>query len=511
MSTKLTADEIVQMQHIRGFIQFGEAGPENDLEYYGKSGQYFFVESVSDPETGSISPVNMPDPMRRKKWRLVGREYSPPDLPSYSLILYEKHGRVPRALGRIGCEFNLFLTVGRCKDPSDFDRGWQDYLHVLEGGVVSDKDHGTRMSMTDDTPVTSTVTVTLADEYAIGPLGFGPQASVLVTTEVIDGTYGIPDACEGCQDGIGRQYVVQKAFAGSPAAAAKVFYKTEDLDWTALPISGIGIAATPVAIRVVGSYLLVLVKSEGAYYYSEINDLTGIPSSSWTKVATGFDAGGPPNDILIASPTEIFIVGDAGFIYRSTSIPAGVSIVDAGSATSENLLRIKGNEEVIVATGANGAAIKSIDAGLTFASITTPSTVLVQALEVVTALRFWIGDSTGHVWWTKNGGLSWHAVILGTQIVAIQDISFATRASGFILGTSSSPQSYVFATQNGGVTWVNGIARLPNLATIVNDRYDRIAQPFSDSSQANVNNVMLVGLAGNGTDGVILTAHAAEL
>jgi hypothetical protein len=511
MSSKLTADEIVQMQHVRGFLQFGEPGPENELEYYGKSGQYFFVESLSAPESGSINPIQMPDPSRRRAWRLVGREYTPPDLSTYNLILYEKHGRVPRALGRIGCEFNLFLSVGRCKEPSNFDTGWQDYLHVLEGGVVSDKDHGNRTSQTDDTPATSTLTVTLADEYAVGPLSFGPQAATNVATEVIDGTYGLPDACDGCNNGIDRRYLLVKADGGSPAAAPKVVYKTEYADWTDLAITGIGVAATVSAIEFMGNYLIVLSPSEDAYYYTEVNDVTGVPGPTWVKVTAGFVGAGTPNDIYVLSPAEAIIVGDAGYIYRLTSLGSEVQLVDAGSATSDNLNRVDGVDEVVVAVGANGACIQSTNGGLSFAPVTTGLADDVTALEVVTATRYWIGTDAGEVWESKTSGQIWVERTFGVTLAAVHDIVFVTRSVGFIAATTAGPQAIVFATQNGGRTWHSGGSRLPNLRTIVHDRYNRIIVPMTDASQTNVNNVMLVGLDGGGTDGIALSAQAEEL
>lgn len=512
MSTKLTADEVVQFQHVRGFLQFGEPGAENETEYYGKSAQYFFVESLQAPETGSISPIQMPDPMRRRKWRLVGRELTPPDLPSYSLILHEKHGRVPRALGKIGCEFQLFLSVGRCKDPSNFDRGWEDYLHVLEGGIVSDKDHGTRTSMTDDTPVASTLSVTLADEYAIGPLSFGPQDSTGITAEAVDATFGAPDNCNGCDDGVARRYVVSKAVTASPASAAHVEYKTEELGWTTLAITGIGIAAHPAAIRIIGSYLVVLVPSEGAYYYTLINDLTGVPGSTWSKVTSGFDVSGAPNDLYVASPSEVFFVGDGGFIYRTTDLATGVSVVDSGSATSEDLFRIRGAEEMIIASGDNGAFIVSSDAGLTFSAVAVGSvTDGLTACEIQSSMRFWVGTDAGEVWWTKNSGASWIEKSLGATLAAIQDIVFVSRSAGFIAATASGPTASIYATQNGGNTWVNGRQRLPNLSSIVHDRYNRIIAPNTDSTQTNVNNIMLVGLDGGGIDGILLFASSPTL
>jgi photosystem II stability/assembly factor-like uncharacterized protein len=513
MGTKLTADEIVQLQHVRGFIQFGEPGPDHDLQYYGKSAQYFFVESLSAPELGSISPTNVPDPGRRRAFRLVGRQVEAPDLPSYSLVLLEKHGKVPRALGRIGCEFNMYLSVGRCKEPSDPDRGWEDYWHVLEGGIVSDKDHGNRMGMTDDSPLQSTLTVTLADEYAAGPLGFGPGAATNITAEAIDATYGVTGDCDDCGADTDRIYVLVGPDAGSPAASPKVVYSTHGTDgpWTDLAITGIGVAAAVAAIRQVGPYLVVLVPGEDAYYYTEINDLTGAPSSTWTQVASGIVAAGTPNDMYVASPVETWLCGDMGYLYKITDITVGAVVVSAGDATVENLARIDGVDEVIVAVGANGAIVKSEDSGLTFATTTSNGGVSdnLTALAVNTPRRFWFGTDAGEVWWTKTAGEEWAQQVVDSALIAIQEIRFPTLACGYITGTIAGPTAQIHATTNGGRTWNKAKTRIKN--TPVADRFNRIATPNSISSQTNVNNLVIAGLAGNGADGIALIGAAAEL
>lgn len=513
MATKLTADEVVHLQHVRGFLQFGEAGPENDLLYYGKSAQYFFVEGLTAPERGSISPVNMPDPSRRRAYRLVGRTEEPPDLPSYNLTLTEKHGKIPRALGRIGCEINLYLSVGRCKDPSDPDRGWEDYWHVLQGGIVSDKDHGARTSMTDDTPLQSSLTVTLADEYAVGALTFGAEATTNITAEAIDAVYGSIADCVDCGGETDRIYVLMGPDSGSPSAAPKVVYTTDGGDtWNDSAISGIGTSAQVAAIRQVGIYLVVLVPSEDAYYYVELNELTGAPGSTWTKVAAGIDPAGTPNDMYVASPVEVWLAGDGGYIYKINDITSGANVVNAGDATSENLLRITGDgDQVIVATGANGAIIKSEDNGDTWSTTTDNGGVAddITAIAVVTAKRYWFGTDAGEVWWTKNGGETWQQKQMDAALTAVHDITFPSIVCGFIAGTTSAPDAKLYTTINGGRTWNDKKARIKNLP--VADRFNRIATPNATSTQTNVNNVVMVGLAGDGVDGIALKGAASEL
>lgn len=510
MANKLTADEVVTQLHVRGHIQFGGPRPGNETKYYGKAGQYFFVGSLSAPE-GDISPIRVPDPARRKAYRLVGRSIEPPDLASYTLTVHEKHGAVPRALGKIGCQFNMYLVVGRCKDPSSFDQGWDDYLHILSGGIVTDKDHGDRTSMDSDDAVASELSVTLADEYAVGPLGFGAEASAQATREVIDVAYAPPDDCTDCAEGTERIYAVTASSgAGSPGMPAEVIYSVDGGNtWSEMGITGLGAAVSPATIDVVSGYLLVLVPAEDAYYYSEINGDTGVPSSTWTKVTSGFVAAGSPNDVYVASASEIWLCGDGGYIYKVEDITSGATVINAGSATTSNLSRIDGVDDTIVAVGATGAIIKSTNRGATWATTTSNASigVTIQALAVLDQRRFWIGTSAGAVWYTLTGGESWVEKTF-SGLIAIQDIVFPTEECGYIAGTITGPEAKLYATCNGGATWSSSRARILGIGT--HDRINRVAFPFADSQTA-ANNVALAGLAGDGTDGVLLLGAAATL
>ena len=347
---------------------------------------------------------------------------------------------------------------------------------------------------------------------AAGPLGFGAEAATNITAEVIDATYGVSGNCDDCGADTERAYLLVGPDTGSPAAAPKVVYSTDGGDtWANLAISGIGAAVVVTAIRQVGPYLVVLVPGEDAYYYSEINDLTGVPSSTWTQVTTGIVAAGTPNDMHVASPVEVWLCGDLGYLYKITDITVGATVVSAGDATAENLARIDGVDEVIVAVGANGAIVKSEDGGLTFATTTSNGGVVdnLTALAVVTPRRLWFGTDAGEVWWTRTAGEDWSQQVIDSALTAIQEIRFPTLECGYITGTIAGPQAQIHATTNGGRTWSKGKTRIKN--TPIADRFNRIATPSSPSSQTNVNHLIVVGLAGNGTDGVALIGAAAEL
>jgi hypothetical protein len=182
----INADEIITLKHKRNFIQFGGGRPSNIVHYAGQNAQYMTIDGLTIPEIGGVDPIWVPDPRRIGAYRLVGRSLSPADLPSATVVMREKHGSIPRQLTRIGCAFNLYEVTGVCKDLSDFVSGWSDYVLIYSGGIVTDKDGGTRSAWDADDPVEDSLSITLSFIYPVGPIGFGEGASTLVSLNVVD-------------------------------------------------------------------------------------------------------------------------------------------------------------------------------------------------------------------------------------------------------------------------------------------------------------------------------------
>jgi hypothetical protein len=93
-----------------------------------------------------------------------------------------------------------------------------------------------------------------------------------------------------------------------------------------------------------------------AYYYTDINQLTGVPTSAnWVKMTTGFinAATRGANDIFVVSPNEIYFPADGGYIYKSTDITQGVAVNNAAANGTNNLTRMHGYGSTYVAVGAS--------------------------------------------------------------------------------------------------------------------------------------------------------------
>jgi photosystem II stability/assembly factor-like uncharacterized protein len=507
--TRLTADEIISQGNVRGFVQYGKPAPGNDPSYYGIKDQYFFVSGVENPVRG-VDPIYMPDPTRRKRYRQVGMMVDPPDIGTYTLALAQRHLAVPRALTSVNCEITTILSVGNCKNPSDLNRGYEDYLYILSQGLVTDRSPGDMMSRDSDDPLMTELTISTSDQYAVGPLFFGETAAAEVNANVIDGAYGYPNDCLTCQLGNERIYTLSLPVGSSPSFQAEVNYSVDGgATWAVSNITGLGVVAQPSAIDVVGEFLVVLVNSTGAYYYAELDADTGVPGT-WAAVTGGFVASAGPNDLVVISPTEVYICGDAGYIYRLESVGAPVTVLSAGSATAQPLYRIHSDGTTIVAVGGVGAVIVSSNQGATWAAAqATVTTFTLRAISVRDDKLWFVGSGAGEGYtsYTLNGGKSWSRfTIAGTAPAQINDIVFATPNVGYIAYDIAGPQGMLAYTVDGGASWVTGRARQANNLPVF-DRANRVLIPNGESG-INANYLTIVGLGGDGSDGIIIPGAA---
>lgn len=508
-------DLVITNKHKRAFIQIGGARPNNPVRYAGVSANAMVIEGVTVPESGGVDPIRIPDPHKIGGYKLVGRKITPADLATATLKILENHNTIPRQLFKAGCPFNFYEATGKCRDLSDFLRGWESYVLVYSAGLTTEKDLGTRMAWDADEQIETTLSITLADVYPIGALSFGEQASAEVDREVLDIVYGSNQQCGDCgpqDDGTTRLYAVTASSgAGSPGIPAELQYSLDGgQTWTSAPITGIGASANPSAIEIVGDKLVILVPSESAYYWATLNRATGVPGT-FTKVTAGFTH--QPNDIYVASPSEVYFCGNSGRIFKSTDITAGVSVLNAGSATPNNLLRIHGREETIVAVGANSTVVKTTNRGATWAAtLASPSAVAtdITAIQVLDQYRYWVGTLTGRIVYTLNGGETWvQQQFSGAGAGAVHDILFVNDEVGYFSHSTSTPTARVFGTWDGGASWVNEAPRIANWPTF--NRATRLAAPKVSDNGVCANNLAVAGLSGGGTDGIILIGAPSVL
>lgn len=507
-------NENLTQNFIRAFTQRGGPGPSNALRFAGSDEQYLMVGDISNPDRGGINALNVNDPRRRGLFVRTGVTIDPPDIPGNSITFKQRFDGVPWYKFRLDCPVNIYESEGRCNDPADPINGWVT-MQILSQGLSTDKSYNGRTPFDgSDESQTEIGFSWLGGIYTIGGIVLGETAAVEVTTEVIDIVYGSYQNCSNCgvpDNGTRRIYALQQTAGGSSAALGKVLYSTDyGATWNTSTITGLGVGALVTAIDIAGRYLVVVAKGENAYYISPINQLTGAPGT-WAKVTTGFVAAKTPNDLYVESPNRIYFVGDGGYIYVSTNITAGVSVLSAGAATVQNLLRIHGQGPTLLAVGAGNTTLKSINRGQTWAATTASVTGTVQADAVYSQLTYWAGTSAGVVQVTENGGETWTPITLpGAAVVGIHDIIWASAEVGYIAATRAGPTAVVFATFDGGANWDEApTSQLPAAPTY--GRPNRMAVPNGVDVEVMATNLAVAALSGGLIDGAVFIGAAPVL
>lgn len=509
------ADEIVTQQHKRYFFQQNGAAPENGLLYAGQDGQYLVIENATIPH-GDITPINVGDPSQFKKYKQVGDEAAAPDFPTFTVNFLQNHSGIPRSLYTIAeCMTTFYELTGFCKDPTILSRKVTDYVKILSNAKSTQTTAG-GSAFDSDTMVQDDLDFTaLGGVYPVGSLGVGEKAAAEIASEVIDVVYGNNVQCGNCgpnDDGTQLIYGVINNTIASPGIGPSVIYSIDGgLTWTVVSINGAVSGDTPKAIDIVGQNLVVLFSdaTTGGYFTSVLNSITGIPGT-WTKTTTGFVSGNQPNDMWVANPREVYFCGNGGYIYKSESILSGVTVLDAADTTTDNLNRIHGQDNVIVSVGDGAAIVYSTNRGDTFSVATNaPACFSIDALQVMDEFRWWVGCDNGNVFWTNTRAetafteLTLPAATAGA-IATIQDITFPTDEVGYIQAATSDPTGVFFTTIDGGRNWeVGGANEFPTV-----DRINRLAYPIVPNRGVATNNLAFGGLAGNGTDGIIMLGIA---
>lgn len=506
-----TTDMVLTQKNHRTFLQIGGAGPENTLQYVGQSGTYMILGDIDSPIRGGVSKVNFYNSSQYGGgFKTIGITEEAADFGSVSLTLMDPHGRIPWFHQDNICPFTVYDLAGTCKDPSNFLRGWSDYLRIVSGLVVTDRSTTAPTSQDSDEVVTTELSCTITGGvYTVGPISFGEQAGASVGSTVVGAVYGTQVQCAGCgkaNDGTKWIYTVAKFETPSATTPTELIYTTDGgANWTQVTV-GTG-AETPVAITIVGTYLVVVCTT--SFFYADINTLTGVPGS-FTEVVQSSWSTHNAKSISVLSQREVFVCAEDGYIYKSTNIPSGFVTLNAGAATNADLLSISNDGgDVLVAVGATGTVIKSLNRGETFSATTTEPDGVVSNLSVAVKdkYQFWVGTSDGKLWYTLDGGETWTENAFSGEkgSGSIDSIIFVTDEVMHFAHSNGSTVARIYTSSNGGVTFDNTVGASPRLVGFpVCDKILQIAVPYTDDRTIAANNICAVGIAGDGVDGIIV-------
>jgi photosystem II stability/assembly factor-like uncharacterized protein len=486
----------------RVFIIEDGAGPANPPEYFGLAR----AGSVAWPQ-GDVTPLRVPSRDQYSQFDTVDRIKGQQGLPTMPLEL-----RKTRELSEIlrlvrkGCALDIQIHAGACRNPTDFNEGWE-LIMVLERAEATD--YGTTelgaLDADQEAAVQETVTFSGQDYYEIKPLVAGEVAGAEIVQEVVGVVICDSKTCGECgisSNGCEKIFAVTVSAGGSPGLPAEVVFSNDGgLTFDDTVITTLAANHDPTGLACVGTNLVVITDADGgeALHYASIADILD-GDEIWAQVTSGFVADKGPRAIFSLGRTFTWIVGAGGYVYFSDDITSGVSVQNPGSATVQNLNDIHGADELnLVAVGDSNAVIFTQNGGQTWASVTGPAVgVNLTAVWMRSRTEWIVGTAGGELYYTRDSGSSWTIKgFPGSGTGVVRDIAFSSDAVGYMSHDTVAPLGRILRTIDGGFSWYV----LPESATTMpsSDRINSLAACNDDK-----NLVFGGGLADNAVDGFLV-------
>jgi photosystem II stability/assembly factor-like uncharacterized protein len=456
---------------------------------------------------GDITSIEIPSPNRYDDFITVGVIRNADERPTISLV-----GRYAAdiksellRLANKGCAVDVHVVIGACDDPQD-DTTFSKKIVVEDAFITNwDVDELGALSSEDRAAIDETAEVSGSNLYEITTLQWAERAGDVVTNEVLDVIIGddlsCGDECDEISDGCQRIYATTLQAGGSPGTPADVVFSLNGGGtFYAHDIDTLASNEDPDGLARLGNYLVVVSEDSGSLHYAPIADITPTTDPVFSEVSTGFEVGGEPRAIS-SSGRKAFIVGAGGYIYALRDVASGPTVLDAGTATSENLNAVHAlSDDLGLAGGQNGAIAFTVNGTIWSAPTTSPVGAGVHINDVLMrSPRYWIVvTSNGRMYYTVDGGSNWtEKGFFGSGSGSVESISAASDTVMYIAHTPTAGSGRILRSTNGGADWVVMPESSGNLPA--NDRINSLA-----ACQHDPDFVVGVGLADDGTDGIIL-------
>lgn len=493
----MATSKVLQSSRSRVFLIEGRAAPNNAPSYESCMRMQGLSQSFGD-----IEKVECPDPYQYGKFVEVAQIRGSSERVTTTL-----EGRYAMdllstllTLARRSCAIDVQLHLGDCTNPSEFDNF--EKAIVLEDAYLTS--YGTddlgALQSGDNSVVNETADISAADVYEIRKLQWAEKAASLVTVEMVDvviaDTLSCGGDCEQTSTGCRKIYGITTAIADG----AELVYSIDGgTTWYEDHINVLGDLEAPNQIDQLGDYLIITSQDASSYSYVLKSELDGTGAVTFNEVP-----------VLVNAPIGIhsvgnfaIIVGENGYIWKITSVSAGLEVLDAGSATVSNLNAVHMlDPDHAVAVGAAGAVVYTQN-GTLWSAASVPAAVVLNTVFMRTKDEWWVGGADGNVYVTTNAGVSWSTVSFsGSGAGSVTSIVFSTRSVGYIAHATATPVGRILRTYNGGYTWnvlPEGTGTLPGSP----QTFNALA-----GCQYDANFLLAVGL-GALTDGVIIQGEAS--
>lgn len=459
----MASRDIVTSGFSRVFLMRGGAGPSVIPKY---EGQWKAMEA--NQNFGDIKLIHSPSRTQLNQFDVDGKIVGEVGLAQLTLqARYSEYLSEVLSICRAGCDSDVQVHFGLCKNPTDFDGGWEKILVVTSARIPTYKASPLgALEPSERALVMEDVAFHGIELYEIARMVYQDTAVGYVLREVVDlaicDTADCGGDCGPATDGCQAVYAAAKNSGGSPGLLAEIIVTNNGgSTWKANTINGMASNQNPSSVFCNANKLIVLSKDAGALFYATLADLQNQVASPFTKVTTGVVAGGEPIAAWSYGPRFTWVVGVGGYIYFTSDPIQGLTVQDAGNATANQLNDVKGlDANSLVAVGNSGTVIFTRNGGSTWATVpTSPTAANLNTVVMVSENVWFVGSATGHMYYTQDGGNTWsEKAFAGSGSGVIHDIQFVNTGSpiamvGYMAYETTAGVGRIYRTINGGNSW----------------------------------------------------------
>jgi hypothetical protein len=455
---------------------------------------------------GSIDQIVAPSTQQRGQFDVVGTIRGVPDVQThtFSQMVDFSARDVWYALARQGCGLYYLIVDGQCIAPDNLAQ-YERLTVVKAFGLTSytpiDAYNPLGEATTDPALISGEISYGGANNFKqYGKLFAGEKASSTIVGAIVDLMYNDRSTCEGdCgagSDGVSILYALAQATTGSLGNIPQLVVTLNANTFNSYAIGSTS-GQQVSAFDILGDALVILAgTTTPAHYITSASAINGGATPSFTQVTTGWVASKQGLDIWVKNPSLAFIAGAGGYIYKMTST-AAVTVLDAGTKTTQDLRKVSGAGKTTVFVGNANAVVITQNDGQTFSTITGPAVGEdLTALYCSSENLWFVGTSTGKLF-VREGNTWTQKLIDGATPTRINDI----KSDGIMLYVSydsAAGPNVAWSPTNGSVIFASG-SRINNVPTA--NTYGPIAVP-TDNPTA----IAFGGDKATGGDGILVIA-----
>jgi hypothetical protein len=489
----------------RVFLIEGAAGPNHPPVY-----KPCLRALGASQDFGDVERIQCPSPDRYNEFVEVGQIQGAVERPTSTL-----QGRYPQdeasdllRIAKKRCEADVHVHFGECSDPRDFNTFTKAVIY--ENAILTNfsTDDMGALGSDEQAVINEQSDLSGKEIYEVLPLSFATRCGTQVVAPVVDVVICDSPSCGDCEDesdGCEKIFAVTESSAGSPGTAPDLIWSDDGLQTChADDITSLLAGETASALACLGVYVVVVSNATNSLHYKTKEDIWNGVVGGWTENATGFVLNAEPRDIWSVG-NYAFIVGDGGYVYGTSDPAAGVTVLDAGVATTNQLNAVHAiDDEFAVAVGNSDTIIYTENRTIWQAATATGSGANLLGVWCKSKKEWWVVGATNTVYYTLDGGHTWVQVTLpGTGWTNIYDIAFATNSVGYIAGQTATPRGRLLRTFSGGggTPPYGGWVILPEGTQVMplSDAFYAVA-----ACQYDPNFVVGVGLDDGAVDGIVV-------